>query len=579
MEVKKESNIAFILKEAGPQKYKMFLSVFFSVVSGLCKIFPYFLLQVILIELLSPVPDKARIHLYLLLCLVTIGVNIIFMSLGLAFSHIAAFSILFRIREKAINHMGKLGLGFFQERSSGQIKKALDEDIEKLELFIAHQIPDFAESIVTPLFVIIYLLNINSWLSLLLFVPFIISLLLQTWIYNDYEQMMDDYNRVLKTMHNTIVEYIQGMQVFKAFNLSATNFCKFIQTVDDYLKYWIKICDLTIRNYTIGVTIIDTSGLLITVPVGGILYLSGKLDVSGFVMFLLLATVFLTTFTKILTMGGNLAKLLTGADNVREIMEEPELKDYSDEALNETIGNVEFVDVTFGYHEKNVLENISFELQPNSITALVGPSGSGKTTIGMLLGRFWDISQGSIKIDGQDIREVSMVSLMSNTSFVFQEVFILNDTIINNIKLGMDKSEAEVIEACKQAQIHTLIQKLPEGYDTVIGEEYGIKLSGGEKQRIAIARAILKDAPIVVLDEITAYSDIENEKNIQLALRNLLKGRTGLIIAHRLYTIQKADQILVLDEGKIVERGTHQELLQEKRLYHQLWTRGGNGGC
>lgn len=576
METKRKTNIAFILKEAGSQKYKMYLSVFFSVVSGLCKIFPYILLQVIIVELLSASPDKEKIQLYIFICFGTVGINILFLALGLAFSHIAAFSILFKIRENAIDHMGKLGLGFFQERSSGQIKKALDEDIEKLELFIAHQIPDLAESIITPLVVIIYLMQINFWLALILFIPFLLSLLLQAWIFKGYEETMTNYNQVLKIMHGTIVEYIHGMRVFKAFNLSATNFKKYTRTVDEYLKYWIKICDDTIKSYTIGLTIIDTSGLLLTIPVGGLLYLSGKLDFSGFVMFLLLSTVFLTAFLKILSMGGNLARLLTGADNIREMMEVPALTN-GDEYLEDTLGEVAFQKVTFAYDEKNVLENLSFTLKPNTVTALVGPSGSGKTTVGMLLGRFWDISQGSITIDGKELQALALDSLMEKTAFVFQDVFMLNDTILNNIRLGMDKTEEEVFVACQKAQIHDFILTLPNGYGTVIGEKSGIKLSGGEKQRIAIARALLKDAQIVILDEVTAYSDIENEKNIQLALRNLLLNRTGLIIAHRLYTIQNVDQILVLDEGQLVEQGTHRELLAKEGLYQRLWQKGGKG--
>lgn len=576
METKRKTNIAFILKEAGSQKYKMYLSVFFSVVSGLCKIFPYILLQVIIVELLSASPDKEKIQLYIFICFGTVGINILFLALGLAFSHIAAFSILFKIREDAIDHMGKLGLGFFQERSSGQIKKALDEDIEKLELFIAHQIPDLAESIITPLVVIIYLMQINFWLALILFIPFLLSLLLQAWIFKGYEETMTNYNQVLKIMHGTIVEYIHGMRVFKAFNLSATNFKKYTRTVDEYLKYWIKICDDTIKSYTIGLTIIDTSGLLLTIPVGGLLYLSGKLDFSGFVMFLLLSTVFLTAFLKILSMGGNLARLLTGADNIREMMEVPALTN-GDEYLEDTLGEVAFQKVTFAYDEKNVLENLSFTLKPNTVTALVGPSGSGKTTVGMLLGRFWDISQGSITIDGKELQALALDSLMEKTAFVFQDVFMLNDTILNNIRLGMDKTEEEVFVACQKAQIHDFILTLPNGYGTVIGEKSGIKLSGGEKQRIAIARALLKDAQIVILDEVTAYSDIENEKNIQLALRNLLLNRTGLIIAHRLYTIQNVDQILVLDEGQLVEQGTHRELLAKEGLYQRLWQKGGKG--
>jgi ATP-binding cassette subfamily B protein len=576
METKRKTNIAFILKEAGSQKYKMYLSVFFSVVCGFFKILTDNFFEVIIVELLSASPDKEKIQLYIFICFGTVGINILFLALGLAFSHIAAFSILFKIRENAIDHMGKLGLGFFQERSSGQIKKALDEDIEKLELFIAHQIPDLAESIITPLVVIIYLMQINFWLSLILFIPFLLSLLLQAWIFKGYEETMTNYNQVLKIMHGTIVEYIHGMRVFKAFNLSATNFKKYTRTVDEYLKYWIKICDDTIKSYTIGLTIIDTSGLLLTIPVGGLLYLSGKLDFSGFVMFLLLSTVFLTAFLKILSMSGNLARLLTGADNIREMMEVPALTN-GDEYLEDILGEVAFQKVTFAYDEKNVLENLSFTLKPNTVTALVGPSGSGKTTVGMLLGRFWDISQGSITIDGKELQALALDSLMEKTAFVFQDVFMLNDTILNNIRLGMDKTEEEVFVACQKAQIHDFILTLPNDYGTVIGEKSGIKLSGGEKQRIAIARALLKDAQIVILDEVTAYSDIENEKNIQLALRNLLLNRTGLIIAHRLYTIQNVDQILVLDEGQLVEQGTHRELLAKEGLYQRLWQKGGKG--
>lgn len=575
---KKESNISFILKRSGKHRFKIIFSALFSVTGSLCKLAPYLLMYHILVELTSEKPSNEVILKFVVYTIIAAVLSVVFQILCLGMSHIAAFSILYEIRKNTVQRLGKIHLGFFRKHSIGQIKKAVDEDVEKLELFIAHQIPDLMESLAVPVIVIVYLMSIHWKLALALFIPFFIAVGAQAYMFKRYGEKMELYNGYLKRMHTTIVQYIQGMNVFKAFNLTARNFKIYKNTVDDYLTMWIKICDETISRYSFSLSIIDSGGLLICIPVGGILYLSGKIDFSGFVMFLLLSGVFLTSFLKIMSLGGNLSMLLVGAENVRLILSMPEQEtDKKETKMRIDTGEIHFENVTFAYDKEDVLKEFNLTIPGGTTTALVGPSGSGKTTVGMLIGRFWDVERGRITIDGTDILNVSVEELMENTTFVFQDTFMLNDTIYKNIIMGLDRSKEQVIQACRKAQIHDFIMSLENGYETILGEESGIKLSGGERQRISIARAILKDAKIVVLDEVTSYSDIENEKLIQESIRNLLKGKTAIIIAHRLYTIKNSDNIVVLEEGKITEQGNHEQLLQKKGMYYRLWNIGMGG--
>lgn len=572
-----KSNILFILKYSGKHKYKILFSAVFSVLSATLRLSLYFLLFHILTELTSTNPDKYFIKRIVLYTISAAFFSVLFQIFCLAMSHIAAFSILYEIRKKVVNHLGKINLGFFRKNAIGQIKKAVDEDIEKLELFIAHQIPDLIEAIVIPIIVIIYLFSINWILALALFIPFFISLYIQSSMFKGYGKRIDLYNEMLKKMHGTIVQYIQAMNIMKAFNITAKNFKIYKNTVNDYLKIWQEMCDLTIGKYSFGSSIIDAGGLFITISIGGYLYLKAKLEFAGLVIFLLLGSVFLISFIKIMNLGTNLAVLLVGAENVRNILESPKQKDIDIVKKEISEGEIEFKNVSFSYDKIQVLKNFNLKFDAGTVTALVGPSGSGKTTIGMLVGRFWDIEDGEILIDGIDIKDKSLESIMKNIAFVFQDTFMLNDTIYKNIILGMNKTKDEVIEACKKAQIHDFIMETENGYDTKIGEESGIKLSGGEKQRIAIARAILKNPKIIILDEVTSYSDVENEKLIQKSIANLLEGKTAIIIAHRLYTIKNVNKIVVLENGKIIEEGNHKSLLEKKGLYKKLWSMGMDG--
>lgn len=570
--MKQKSDLQFIFSQVGKEKYKMIAAVISSVLSSILELFPYVLVYQI-VMLVAGGGSHEELFRYLLLTALSAVVYLFFFILSLGLSHYSAYSILHKLRVKAMEHMGHLNLGFFREKSAGVIKKAIDEDIERLELFIAHQIPDVVSSIVTPLFILIFMITLNWRLGLVLLVPMLISFFVQFLMFRGYEKRAAEYNSLLVRLHTVIVEYIHGINLFKAFNLTAKSFGRYADTTIEYKTYWQENARKFSGLVSVYQLLMD-SGLLFSVPLGGLLYLTSGLSFSSFILLLLLSSIFMTALRKILTLGSGLSRLLTGAKNVREVLErdiQPENGTADPERMT---GKLEFRDVTFRYTDRDVIRNLSLTILPGQTIALVGPSGSGKTTLAMLIGRFWDIESGELFIDDVNIKSIGMNALMANTSFVFQDVFMLNDTVYENIRMGMNATKEQVYAAAQKAQIHEFIETMENGYDTLIGEGSGIKMSGGEKQRISIARAILKDAPIVLLDEVTSYSDIDNESKIQEALRALLKNKTAVIIAHRLYTIKNVDRIVVLDEGQIVQQGAHDQLMGQEGLYQKLWNLG-----
>ncbi|WP_454054772.1 ABC transporter ATP-binding protein [Clostridium sp. Marseille-Q7071] len=567
--MRKKSNFAFLLEVSGKEKNKLYISAIFSVISSLLAIAPYILMYNIILEFFKVEMNYEKIrYLAIVVGIVVVVRMIIFLASGV-FSHVAAFTILYELRMKAVNHISKLNMGFFTEHTIGEVKKIINEDIEKLENFIAHQIPDLASAIVTPIIVISYLMYLNWRLALVLFIPIILAFISQMAMFKGMKKRMVKYHHLLQRLNSTIIQYINGINVMKAFNLSAKSFKNYKDVTEEYADYWIDVTMKSAPLYGIFLVLID-SGLLFMIPIGGIMFLNGSINASTYILFLILSANFLASFKQLLEFGGTFSMLLEGAGRVRSIIEQEPQMSGSKIIDKNSKGKIEFNNVTFKYDKKEIIKNLSLTIESKNVVALVGPSGSGKTTLAQLLGRFWDIQKGSITIDGIDIREVKMEELMDKISFVFQNVFMLQDTILENIKMGLNKSDEEVVEAAKKAQIHDFIMTLPKGYNTSLGED-GVKLSGGEKQRISIARAILKDSPIVVLDEVTSYSDVENEGKIQEALRTLLKDKTAIIIAHRLYTIKNADKIIVLEEGKILEQGTHSSLMKKNGLYRHLW--------
>ena len=564
------NNLKFLLKLSGQHKIKLIVSAMFSIISTTLSAIPYLLVYSIILELFNREISYNKIQSLVFIAILFIILGVVARILSGIFSHISAFNILYKIRIDLIEHMSKLNMGFFKKNMTGKLKKIINEDVEKLENFIAHQIPDLSSAFATPLIFLGIMFYFNWQLSLVLFIPIILGILAQSGMFKNYMGKVDHFYKLVAKLNSTIMEYINAMNVMKAFNLTAKSFKDYRDNTQEYADYWIELTELAVPYYSAFLCLVDT-GLLFIIPIGGIMLLNGKITISVYILFLLMSTIFLNSLRTLFELSESLSFLLKGMEKIIEIFNEKEQKSgdiFFPEHFSESL---KYENVTFAYNKAKVINNFTLTIRAGTTTALVGPSGSGKTTIGLLAGRFWDIEEGKITIDGTDIKDISYESLMDNISFVFQDTFMLHDTIYENIIMGKNYTREEVENAAKKAQIHDFIMSLPDRYETKIGEG-GVKLSGGEKQRISIARAILKNTPIVILDEVTSYSDIENEAKIQSALKTLLKGKTALIIAHRLYTIKNADNIVFMKKGQITEQGTHEELLRNRADYWHLWS-------
>ena len=564
------NNLKFLLKLSGQHKIKLIISAMFSIISTTLSAIPYLLVYSIILELFNREISYNKIQSLVFIAILFIILGVVARILSGIFSHISAFNILYKIRIDLIEHMSKLNMGFFKKNMTGKLKKIINEDVEKLENFIAHQIPDLSSAFATPLIFLGIMFYFNWQLSLVLFIPIILGILAQSGMFKNYMGKVDHFYKLVAKLNSTIMEYINAMNVMKAFNLTAKSFKDYRNNTQEYADYWIELTELAVPYYSAFLCLLDT-GLLFIIPIGGIMLLNGKITISVYILFLLMSTIFLNSLKTLFELSESLSFLLKGMEKIIEIFNEKEQKSGDISFPEHFSESLKYENVTFAYNKAKVINNFTLTIRAGTTTALVGPSGSGKTTIGLLAGRFWDIDEGKITIDGTDIKDISYESLMDNISFVFQDTFMLHDTIYENIIMGKNYTREEVENAAKKAQIHDFIMSLPDRYETKIGEG-GVKLSGGEKQRISIARAILKNTPIVILDEVTSYSDIENEAKIQSALKTLLKGKTALIIAHRLYTIKNADNIVFMKKGQITEQGTHEELLRNKGDYWHLWS-------
>ena len=564
------NNLKFLLKLSGQHKIKLIVSAMFSIISTTLSAIPYLLVYSIILEIFNREISYNKIKSLVFIAILFIILGVAARILSGIFSHISAFNILYKIRIDLIEHMSKLNMGFFKKNMTGKLKKIINEDVEKLENFIAHQIPDLSSAFATPLIFLGIMFYFNWRLSLVLFIPIILGILAQSGMFKNYMGKVDHFYKLVAKLNSTIMEYINAMNVMKAFNLTAKSFKDYRDNTQEYADYWIELTELAVPYYSAFLCLVDT-GLLFIIPIGGIMLLNGKITISVYILFLLMSTIFLNSLRTLFELSESLSFLLKGMEKIIEIFNEKEQKSGNISFPEHFSESLKYENVTFAYNKAKVINNFTLTIRAGTTTALVGPSGSGKTTIGLLAGRFWDIDEGKITIDGTNIKDISYESLMDNISFVFQDTFMLHDTIYENIIMGKNYTREEVENAAKKAQIHDFIMSLPDRYETKIGEG-GIKLSGGEKQRISIARTILKNTPIVILDEVTSYSDIENEAKIQSALKTLLKGKTALIIAHRLYTIKNADNIVFMKKGQITEQGTHEELLRNRADYWHLWS-------
>lgn len=564
-----------LLEIAGQKKWKLFVSGFFAILSAVLSLAPFILIYLIMVKLLDPAFGPADYGDIWNLAWIAVGAVIarfVMLFISGMFSHLAAFDILYGLRKNLARHLGGLEMGYFTDKSSGEIKKILSEDVENIELFIAHHLPDVVAGVALPLLTIGYLFIVDWRMGLVALIPLPISMVLYNSMLggSEFKNTIRKYHDSVENMNSTIIEYVRGMPVVKIFNQTVISFHRFKNSVYDYRDFtsaWAKKGTPPWAAFTV----IVGSSLFFILPFGIWFYIKGTLDLPTLFLCLMLGSGYMVPVLKLGVMGHNFAMINEGVRRMDEIFYQPELPDAVVSVVPEN-NNIEFKDVSFSYTDREILQDISFKIKEGTVTALVGPSGAGKTTIAHLIPRMWDIDKGEILVGNINVKNISMEKLMERIGFVFQDPFIFSDTVYENIRMGMEDARKEdIIRSAKAAQCHDFIEELPEKYDTMIGEAGTIHLSGGERQRIALARIILKNAPIIVLDEATAYADSENEVKIQSAFAKIMRGKTVIVIAHRLSTIADADQIIVIDEGKVAEKGTHTELLKSGELYKRMW--------
>lgn len=552
-----------------PQKGKLILAIVLQVISTALGLIPFILVYSIAIALFNPPVDQGYIWKLAIASFVAIIARWSLFGISSTLSHIAAFNILYNIRIKLSEKFGKLPLGYFNLHATGALKKVMNEDVEYIESMISHGISEGIGLLTTLFFTTIYLLSVDWRMTLAALTGIPVVLLAHNLLLRRLLPLVPDYYAVQDRMNSAIIEYVQGMPVIKAFSQTAESFTKYKDSVWEYHKFdedWSKKSLLSWVLIPLSVTI----NLLAMLPVGVWLLSNNSLSIPTLILFLLLGLGLSAPSIKLVESTSLYIQTQESVNRIYNILNEPELPE-TIETITPKDLTIEFRDVHFSYEDTEVLQGISFVIPQNSITALVGPSGSGKTTIAHLIGRFWEVNSGEISIGGVNIKDLKVDELMSKIAIVFQNVVLFNDTIYENIRMGNPHASQEaVIAAAKAAQCHEFIQAKQDGYQTIVGEK-GAKLSGGQQQRISIARAILKDAPIVILDEATAFIDPENEAQIQSAINSLIQDKTLLIVAHRLSTITEADQIFVIDRGQVVGKGKHEELLHTSPLYRQMW--------
>lgn len=563
--------MSYLFELAGSKKTDLYIAILFSILSGLCTFVPYLMVFRTVLFLFDGNGNSAEAMRYGLIAAAFILLRFVFQAISVSLTHYGAYSALYAVRKRICGHIGEVNLGFFTDNSTGEIKKVLMEDVERLEQFLAHQIPDITVAIVVPLAVFVYLLTVSIPMALILIVPIILTLVLQSIMMALVTPKMQKFAVVQGQLNSALLQFVNGMPVMKAYNLTANSYKAYSGAGEEFNVLWKQISRVAAPISAVCKVLIE-SGIGFTLPTGGLLYLTGHLDLSSYVFFVIMSIVFLSSYNNLMNFAQIFSQISAGLGRIKAIMDIPVIPAGKDTfASKQDCPNVTFSHVSFAYQETEVLHDICLELPKGSLTAFVGASGAGKSTAAQLIPRFWDVTSGSILIGGHDVKDLQTNNLMDTVSFLFQDAFMLDDTIYQNIAIGKDNcTRQEVEEAAKAAQIHSFIQSLPNGYDTHLGAA-GVKLSGGEKQRICIARAIFKDAPIIVFDEATSFTDIENEHKIQLALGNLLKGKTTIMIAHRLHTIVNANNICVFQNGRIVEIGRHSDLLQKNGVYAEMW--------
>lgn len=494
-------------------------------------------------------------------------------SIAFAISHLGAFELEVDLRSRLTEHMAQLPLGYIITNGTGALKKVVLDDVKNLHVFVADSTPMIGRSYTAPVVSLIMMFVIDWRLALIALSVLVVGVFMMSIAMKDYSAIRQEYDSSLGKINTAVIEFIQAMVVVRTFDDGASSFKRYYTALESFQTVFIKWMDRCSTPSRISMIIFSPLPTIAAVLAGGIIFISrGTLSLQALVAMLFIATAMVDALMPIMWLNNLLRKSRTAAGRIEEILSLPTMP-YTKKGQVPAELTIRFEKVDFSYENRTekALKGVSFTALPNTSTALVGPSGAGKSTVAKLLPRFWDIDKGGITIGQIDIRDMTNKELMNTVSFVFQDTYLFHDTLAANIRMAKsDATDEEVTQAARAAQIHEFIMGLPEGYETHAGER-GARLSGGQRQRITIARAILRNAPIVVLDEATAFADPESEEEIIKAIAYLTREKTVISIAHRLSSITGVDQILVLDQGKIVECGKHQELLANEGIYAGLW--------
>ena len=561
----------------GGRKSLLPCSVVLSAVNGLLSLVPFIFLWLVVRTLLTADGDLADTPVwdYAIAAFVVSVANVLLYFAALMLSHLSAFRIETNMRRTAMERLMRVPLGFFDTQNTGRMRKIIDEDSSQTHTFVAHILPDVAGSVVAPIGIIVLLLAVDWQLGIAAMVPIVCAFGIMGYMMNpknnDFQRM---YLDAQEKMSAEVVEYVRGIPVVKVFQQTVFSFKRFHDSIINYRDLVIRYT-LLWRTPMSAYTIAINAFAFLLVPTGIILIGHGgetAIIVSDMVLYVLIAPIIAANVMKAMHLSQNLFLANEAVDRLEKLTATPPLSE-SSKLEKAAAFDVSLRNVSFRYEaaEHDAVSHIDLDIPQGKTVALVGASGSGKTTIARLIPRFWDVREGSLKIGGVDVRHMDKAMLMRNVSFVFQNTRLFKTSILENIRYGNpDATIEQVNRAVDLSQSREIIERLPQGLNTVIGAE-GTYLSGGEQQRIVLARAILKDAPIVVLDEATAFADPENEHLIRQAFAHLTCGKTVLMIAHRLTTVQDADNIVVVDNGRIAEQGTHQQLMEKATLYYKMW--------
>ena len=570
MEEKKRSAASWILEWAGQKRSAYVWSVVLAVGNVIFKIIPYFIIANVVKMFLDGNKEFKEYLIKAVGIALSFIIAELFHSLSTSLSHKATFTVLANIRKSCCEKLARVPLGYVKDTPSGTFKNIMVERIDSIETTLAHIVPEFTSNLLAPVIILIYFFMTDWRLALWSLVPVVVGFFSYFGMMIDYKPSFERTVKTTKDLNDAAVEYIDGIEVIKAFGKTESSYAKFTKAAMEYADSfisWMKRCSI----FQALLMVVTPYTLLTVLPFGAHYVENGTLTISSFVMCIILSLGIVGPIITVASYTDDLGKIGVIIDEVVGILKQPELKRPEKSTAAPKDNSITLTDVKFGYHEKEILHGVNMKLEAGTVNAIVGPSGSGKSTIAKLIASLWDVNSGSIKIGGVNVRQMSLTDFNQKIAYVAQDNYLFNESVRENIRQGNpNATDEQIIEVTKKSGCYDFIMQLENGFDTIVGGAGG-HLSGGERQRISIARAMLKDAPIVILDEATAYTDPENEAILQNSIARLVAGKTLIVIAHRLSTVKDSDQIFVVNDGNIAAHGIHNELLASCPLYKEMW--------